>query len=126
RMGLGIKEDLYVTNIVFAAPIQIGGGQIIKIPFGAQNLGTSVINIKERLEISKFICLAHFIDAAVGQFNVVAQSQGEHKLRLQGSFNVQMQLSLGQPFDKSPHFLVYLGTACHIVLVLVDSSVGLL
>ena len=57
-MGLGIKKDFHMLDILFLHARQISPGEIVKILLNQQNPGSRVIDVKKRLQVGKLIRLS--------------------------------------------------------------------
>ena len=103
-MGLWIEENLRVADPVGHRFPQVGHGEVVKILFGLQSLRSGIIQVQERLQIFKFIGLSNFFHALVGQGNAVFIRQGQHHLRFQRAFDVQVQFGLREIANKRINF----------------------
>ncbi|MDT4829345.1 hypothetical protein FQZ97_627620 [compost metagenome] len=102
-MGLGIEEGLGVDHVLRLAALQVGPGQVVEILLGAQHVGAGVVEVEELLQVVEGVRLAQGLHVGPGQGHLVALGQGEQQFGLQGTFQVQVQFSLGQGVQPVVH-----------------------
>src|SRR3546814_18553555 len=95
-MALRIEEDLGMADVVLRDAAQVGQGEIVEILLGEQHRHALVVEVEKILQAGESIGRAQRLDVGVGQGNAVALSEGEHHLRLQRAFDVQVKLRLRQ------------------------------
>ena len=96
RVGLWVEEDFGAHHTVGRRPLQIGPSQVVEIGFGAQHRSARVIDVQKTLQIAEGVSGAHRVHVGIWQAHAIALGQGEHQLRLQRAFDVQVQLRFGQ------------------------------
>ena len=99
QMSLGIEEYLDMAQALAVNLGQICGGQVVKILLGAQHRHALIVEVEKILQAGKPISPAQRLHIRIGERQAVARGQREHELRLQGSFDVDMELALGQSRD---------------------------
>ena len=99
-MGLRIEEDLGVPHIVRGSAAQIRGGHLVEVALRAQDAGSLVVNIEERLQIGEGVGAAQLIDRSKAKTDAVPPRDVEHQLRFQRAFDVNMQLRFGDAADE--------------------------
>ena len=113
RVALRIEKHLDMPDIVGVGALQIGESQIVEILLGEQHRHALIIDVEKVLQVAKLIGLAHRFDRVEAQLDTVPARQREHQLRLEASFNVDVQLAFRQPFDQRivlVHFRVSRGS----------------
>jgi len=101
EMALGIEKDLGMAQTLGLDLVEIGCRQIVEILLRQQHRHALVVEIEEVLQPGESIGSAQRGDIGIGQGDVVAPGQREHHLRLQCSFDMDMELALGQAVDMS-------------------------
>ena len=91
-VGLGIKEDFHVSNILLRGALKMGPGQIKEILLGKKHAGSVIIDIKERLEVMKAIRLAKLLDRMKSKGQAIAPGHLPQQFRFQCALNMHMQL----------------------------------
>lgn len=110
-VGLGIEEDFHVSNILLCCTLKIGPGQIKEILLGKKRAGSFIIDIQERLEIMKAICLAKLLDRLKSKSQVIAPGHLMQQFRLQCALNMHVQLC----FRKITNELVQIVGGHHLI-----------
>lgn len=108
-VGLRVEEGFGVDHVLFFAAQQVGPGQVVEVLGGAQHVGALVVQVEEFLQVVEGVGLAQGLDVAPGQGDLVAFGQGEQQFRFQGTFQVQVQLGLGQGVQPVIHGVVSSG-----------------
>jgi|GEM_PF-4969513 len=93
---LWIEEGLGVNHILRFATLKVSPCEVIEVLFGAQNVGTLVVQVEKLLQVVEGVRTAQRLDISPRQGNLVALGQGEQQLGFQGAFKVQVQFGLGQ------------------------------
>ena len=102
-VGLRVEERLDVDDVLRLALLQVGPGQVVEVLLGAQHVGAGVVKVEEFLQVVEGVGLAQGLDVVPGQGDAVALGEGEQQLRLQGTFQVQVQFGLGQGVEPFVH-----------------------
>src|SRR5438552_1817044 len=82
-VSLRIEEDLDVTNALVSRTRQVGGRELVEIPFVDEHRARLVIHIQERLQVAEPIRPPDRIRVGIRQADTVAPSKLEHQLRLE-------------------------------------------
>jgi len=101
---LRIEEDFDVADIVGVRAGAIGGGQVAEILFGMKNTHALIIDVEEILKVREGIGGAHLLDAGEGDGDPVALGELEHQFGFERSFDMKVQLGLGQARDEGGAF----------------------
>ncbi len=101
RVSLRVEEYLRVSKPLGPDLSQIGSRQIMEIGLVLQDRHALVVKVEKILKPGETIGLAQRLDRIIRQSHPVAGGEGEHELRLEGSFDVEMQLRFRQPFDQT-------------------------
>ncbi|CAM5677551.1 hypothetical protein SFUMM280S_08902 [Streptomyces fumanus] len=96
EVGLRVEEDLRVPHALRGGAGEVGVGEVLEVPFGAQNGRQRVVQVQEGLEVGEAVRLAQGVRVGVREGDTVAGGQLESQLRLQGAFDVQVQFRYGQ------------------------------
>ena len=78
----------------------IGPGQIVEILFRSKDAHAPVIDIEKILKVAELIGRSYLRHRFEGQGKIVMPGLVPQHLRLQSAFDVNMELDLGQSFDK--------------------------
>ena len=101
-MGLRVEEHLGVDHALGGRPLEIGQGELVEVLLGDEHGAAGVVEVEEGLEVGEDVGLPHGFDVGVGQVDAVAVGQGEHHLRLERAFDVEVELGLGQLEHEAP------------------------
>ena len=75
--------------------------QVVEILLGPEDLHPLVIEIEEALQIVELVGGARRIRIGIAKRDAVPFGQGQHVLRLERAFDVEVELGLGQAADES-------------------------
>ncbi len=96
---LRVEEDLGVTHALTGCPGQIGVREVVEVLLRPEHRAVRVVDVEERLQVFEAVGATECVHVGVGQVDLVAGGQFERQFRLEGPFDVHVQLGLGQ----SPH-----------------------
>ena len=94
-MSLRVEKDLRMDHIVGKRPPQVTRRQIVKILFMNQYAGCRVVDIQKILQVVEPVCVADFLHRTVPKGNTVSCRHLEHQFRFKCTFDMYMQLCLG-------------------------------
>jgi len=100
RVALRVEEHLDVAHVVRVRALEIGPGKIVEILLRDQHGHALVVDVEKVLQIAEPIRLPHRFDRGIRQADAVAARQRKHQLRLEASFDVNVQLAFGQLRDQ--------------------------
>ncbi len=89
-----------MAHIVGVSALQIGHRQVKKILLVQQHRHALIIDIEKILQVRKFIGLPYLFNTGKGDRHAISLGEREHQFGLQRSFDVQVQLRLGQRVDQ--------------------------
>lgn len=96
EVGLRVEEDLRVPHALPGGPGEVGIGEILEVPLGAEHRHQLVVEVQEGLEVRELVRLAELFGVGVRQGHLVAGGQLERQLRFQGAFDVQVKFGFGE------------------------------
>jgi hypothetical protein len=94
QVGLGVEEDLGVSDTLVRGSLEIGHREVKEVELGYQDGAAVVVEIEERLEIVEYIGAAGTRYVLVVRGHAVANGELEHQLGFQRSFDVDVELGL--------------------------------
>ena len=95
-VGLRVEERFDVAYAAGGRPGDIGGHQVAEVFLGLQHGEVRVEQVQEALQVGELVSTAQVLQVGVGQLDLVAAGQFQHRLRLQGAFEMEVQLDLGK------------------------------
>ena len=99
-MPLGVEEDFDVAHRVGMGAGEVGGGEVVKVLLGVENTHPLIINVEEILKVREGVGGAHFFDIGEGNSDAVALRQLEHQFGFERTFDMEVELGLGQCGDE--------------------------
>ena len=94
-MPRAVEEDFGVNHPVGRRTFEVGQHQLAKIGPGDEHRGAGVIHVEKGLQAVKGVRRLQRRLVGIGQAHPVAPRQRKRQLRLEGAFDVHMQLGLG-------------------------------
>jgi len=106
NMGLGIKEDLSMTNLLTGSSLEVLVCESFEVVLGNEHAHSEVVIVQEIVQtcessIALSQLVGRFIDRVFWKFNAILLSKSEEKLGLKSSFNVEVLLNLGKGFEET-------------------------
>ncbi len=96
EVGLRVEEDLGVPHALRGGAGEVGVGEVLEVPLGAQDGHQLVVQVQEGLEVLEAVRLAQGVLVRVRERDTVAGGQREGQLGFEGAFDVEVQFSFGQ------------------------------
>jgi hypothetical protein len=100
RVGLRIEEDLGVDDVLGMSLLKVRHGEPVEVLLGDQHTHALVVDGEERGQVVEIVGGPQLVYGAIGKLEAVVGGQLELELGLQGTFEMQVQLGLGHPFDE--------------------------
>ena len=104
-MPLRVEEHLDVPDIVGVCAFEIGPGQVIEILLRNEHGHGLIVDVEKVLQVAESVRLPQRLDRRIGQADAVAARQREHHFGLEASFDVNVQLTFGEPLDQTVRVL---------------------
>jgi hypothetical protein len=100
NMGLGIKEDLSMTNLLASSSLEVLVCESFEVVLGNEHAHSEVVIVQEIIQtcessIALSQLVGRLIDRVFWKFNAILLSKSEEKLGLESSFDVEVLLNLG-------------------------------
>ena len=95
-VGLRIEEALGTHDTVSAGALKVGGGQIVEIVLILEDIHGRVVDGQEGREVVELVGGLHLLDRGLADVDAVLASECQLEIGLEGAFQVQVQLGLGQ------------------------------
>jgi hypothetical protein len=92
QVGLWIEEDLRSAHAGRRRAAEIGGREVVEVLVSAQYREAGVVQVQERLQVREAVAGAQLTDVGGRQSDPVSGSKANQHLRLEGAFDVNVQL----------------------------------
>ena len=95
-VGLRIEEALGAHDTVGSGALEVGGGQVVEVVLILEDVHRRVVDGQEGRQVVELVGGAHFLDRGLADVDAILAGEGQLQVRLEGAFQVQVQLGLGQ------------------------------
>jgi hypothetical protein len=90
-------------------PFDICPCELEEVPFLSKHPRALVVDVEKGLKVVEIVCTAHLFDRFVRERDVVSLLELEHVLRFERTFDVEMELDLGDSANELFHSTQMLG-----------------
>ena len=94
RVGLGVKKQLGVNNVVCSSFNEVGTGHVVEVLLFQKHAGPCVVNVEKTLQVGKGVSATKRVNISIRKRHAVALGERKNQLRLQRAFNMNVQFCL--------------------------------
>ena len=91
----GSKKTSDVAYGLVGHPVEVGAGQVAEVLLSEQNGHALVVDIEEVLQVRETVSVTGLVHGGKGQSDSIALGNGQHQLRLESTFDVDVQFGFG-------------------------------
>ena len=95
-VGLRVEEAFGAHDTIRAGALEVGSGQVVEVVLVLEDIHGRVVDSQEGREVVELVRRLDLFDRGLADIDAVLAGQGQLQVRLEGAFQVQVQLGFGQ------------------------------
>ena len=95
-MGLRVEEALGSHDTVGSGALEVRGGQVVEVVLILEDVHRRVVDGQEGRKVVELVRRLDLLDRGLADIDAILAGEGQLQVGLEGAFQVQVQLGLGQ------------------------------